>query len=542
MANPSHSAPQGPSQSTSQGPSQSISKSKTRGPTTCKKMLKKKKVDEVITVEFDENDKAIGEYGKQFKSYIGTSVRCHVDINISDWHKVEQGLKDTIWDEVKREFNIQNDEKKEIVLKAAGKRWKDFKNRLVREYINKKHPRYASPTELYEYLNDEQWERFVASHTTEEFKEKSKKAREKQLLNEHPHYLGNVGYAGKRPGWLISDPLSSQSSCASISSALTSNDRSLDWVRARSKKGDDGNFYIPNEKTVSVVEKIVEKVEELGQGSFQASRQHDVLSTVLYKKKGDLSGYVRGVGSYLNVRKVFGKPEKARERVSGVVSVDDVREIIKKDLYSDIAEKVRLDITKQVRQDTLLEVQHEIDMLKYQLSLVMKSMPQQFPQQFSNDFRRSAVGTPQSVHMPTEPLLNTRSSCHSVDSYPFGMLQSPIPCRLAVLCDIGDSTTEVVASGTLYPSGPDTMVHSQPLLSLHVKVSVDMLLPSATTTLSIPVPTSFHTTLAEIVGSFAQWPLHLVNIEEEEIIKNSAINKNKGNKQSEEQCDILGLF
>ncbi|XP_019159733.1 PREDICTED: uncharacterized protein LOC109156354 [Ipomoea nil] len=82
------------------------------------------------------------------------------------------------------------------------------------------------------------------------------------------------------------------------------------------------------------------------------------------------------------------------------------------------------------------------------------------------------------------------------------------------------------------------MVHSQPLLPLHVKVLVDMLRPSATTTLNIPVPTSFHTTLAEIVGSFAQWPLHLVNIEEEEIIKNSAIKKNKGKKQSGDQCDM----
>nr|GLL44418.1 uncharacterized protein LOC109159835 [Ipomoea trifida] len=67
--------------------------------------------------------------------------------------------------------------------------------------------------------------------------------------------------------------------------------------------------------------------------------------------KGDIFGYVRDVGSYLIVSKVFGKPEKAREKVSGVVSVNDLREIITNEVYLDIAKKVRQDIAEKVRKD-----------------------------------------------------------------------------------------------------------------------------------------------------------------------------------------------
>lgn len=49
-------------------------------------------------------------------------------------------------------------------------RWKDFKSRLVREFINRKHPRYESPTQLYDFLTEAQWEKFVANRETEQFK------------------------------------------------------------------------------------------------------------------------------------------------------------------------------------------------------------------------------------------------------------------------------------------------------------------------------------------------------------------------------------
>ncbi|XVE86278.1 hypothetical protein DITRI_Ditri18aG0022700 [Diplodiscus trichospermus] len=62
----------------------------------------------------------IGGYAKDFKSYIGALARINVDINIDDWKKVLEGLKNTIWEDVKKEFNLADDKKKELVLKVAG--------------------------------------------------------------------------------------------------------------------------------------------------------------------------------------------------------------------------------------------------------------------------------------------------------------------------------------------------------------------------------------------------------------------------------------
>ncbi|XVE87049.1 hypothetical protein DITRI_Ditri18aG0084700 [Diplodiscus trichospermus] len=110
---------------------------KRRGPTTCKNF--KKKANEVKSIQFDEMSHQIGGCAKDFKSYIEVLARVKVDINIDDWKKVPEGLKNTIWEDVKKEFkkkfNLTDDKKKELVLKVTGMRWKDFKS----QSIHKKH-------------------------------------------------------------------------------------------------------------------------------------------------------------------------------------------------------------------------------------------------------------------------------------------------------------------------------------------------------------------------------------------------------------------
>ncbi|KAL2904654.1 Dynamin-related protein 5A, partial [Bienertia sinuspersici] len=95
---------------------------------------------------------------------------------------VPQGIKDTIWEDTKREFQIDdNEEKKSIVLSACDKRWRDFKTRLVSVWIT--HTRYVGqdprpPYVTYaSFLTKEIWEEFVKQHEDEKFKEKSEKAR-----------------------------------------------------------------------------------------------------------------------------------------------------------------------------------------------------------------------------------------------------------------------------------------------------------------------------------------------------------------------------
>ena len=80
----------------------------------------------------------------------------------------------------------------------------------------------------------------------------SDKARKSRSFNEHPHYLGQAGYAGVKAKWIIEGHNSSTT--VSGSSIL---DRSKDWILARSKQGADGNYTIPNEKTQIVADKVV---------------------------------------------------------------------------------------------------------------------------------------------------------------------------------------------------------------------------------------------------------------------------------------------
>ncbi|XP_019195692.1 PREDICTED: uncharacterized protein LOC109189538 [Ipomoea nil] len=232
-------------------------------------------------------------------------------------------------------------------------------------------------------MDEKKWEQFVTTHESEAAKANSQKYRELQARNVHPHYLGSTGYVGKQSEWLMCDPLSSQSSCAAITSTISSTDRSLDWVRARSKKSEDGSYYIPNEKTKGVLDKIVEKCEEISQGSFQPKRQNDVLTTVL--GTNEHGGYVRGVGVYSNIRDVFGKPESiSRGNSAGLISVSDMEKIIEKRIYDKVAEKIR--------KETMEDMQPKFDLMQSQLEYLMK-----------NAQASPKVGTP------------TWSSCHSID-------------------------------------------------------------------------------------------------------------------------------
>ncbi|XP_019188856.1 PREDICTED: uncharacterized protein LOC109183092 [Ipomoea nil] len=465
---------------------------KTRGPNSCRN-LKKKKGKGEISIQFDALNRPIGEYKEKFVCYIGALVRDRVNINSGTWPDVDATIKNSIWTDVKAQFGLQDDTQKSFVLKIAAKRWRDFKSRLKREYIVNKHPKYESPAQFYEYVSEESWLKFVANCESEEFKKRSEKAKERQACNVHPHFLGSAGYAGKKAEWMMSDPLSSQSSCASVSSTLLSDDRSFDWVRAKVKKSKEGNYYIPNEKTQEVFHKIIEKCDEVGQGTFQPHRHHDILFAALGKpedKRG--SGSVRGIGSYSTIRQVFGKPEQKQGIRSGFMSNDEVQVLM-----------------ETVKQNALLEMQPKIDILTQQLNILLNNMSatHQGPPGVS-------ISTPQSVYAPCfQP--PTKSSCHSVDVYPVTTIKSRKKCILAI-CGFDGKPIDV-AKGTVYPTTDEmTMVSDALLLPNHVKVMVDEVLDGAEQ-YNFPVPTLQHYTLAHIVGSHAQWPTHLVTLDEENV-------------------------
>nr|GMC93886.1 uncharacterized protein LOC109183092 [Ipomoea batatas] len=72
----------------------------------------------------------------------------------------------------------------------------------------------------------------------------------------------------------------------------------------------------------------------------------------------------------------------------------------------------------------------------------------------------------------------------------------------------------VVAQGTAYPTTAETtIVHNQPVLPNHVKVMVDEVVIGAEDC-PLPVPVLQYTTLNDVVGTYTQWPIHLVLLDE----------------------------
>lgn len=54
------------------------------------------------------------------------------------------------------------------MLKNAGAAWKNFKNKLTTEYIAQ--GLTEQPPEIYDFIDQEVWDRFVAQRTSAEFK------------------------------------------------------------------------------------------------------------------------------------------------------------------------------------------------------------------------------------------------------------------------------------------------------------------------------------------------------------------------------------
>nr|GMD54327.1 uncharacterized protein LOC109160468 isoform X1 [Ipomoea batatas] len=171
------------------------------------------------------------------------------------------------------------------------------------------------------------------------------------------------------------------------------------------------------------------------------------------------------------------------------------------------------------------KMQPKMDSMDQQLQFLMKNMSgaHLFSQGIS-------AGTPQSVYAPYDPPIcdppPTRSSCHSVDTYPVTTIKSPKKCSLSV-CP--DGTPFVVAKGMAYPSTDGIMVHHKPLFPNCVKVWVDEVIDGGDR-FNLPIPTQEFVTVADIVGNFAQWPVHLVILDEN-------LSKEK-KKMKDESCDL----
>ena len=80
--------------------------------------------------------------------------------------------------------------------KSIAKLHRRFKSSLVRNFVNEG----KEPFELHKHLDHQDWEMFMVTATSEQFKEKSEHFKNLHARITVNHHLGLEGYAGKEKG------------------------------------------------------------------------------------------------------------------------------------------------------------------------------------------------------------------------------------------------------------------------------------------------------------------------------------------------------
>ncbi|KAH9717946.1 hypothetical protein KPL71_022033 [Citrus sinensis] len=229
---------------------------------TKKKGLQKQEVSHEAAIEYNSYGVPVGKGRNDLRSYIGVIVRETISILLDDWRRVPLEMKETLWVHFQKKFKLSLKCKSQV-LKWMGVASRNFRCELATEFVlpNKDDRKSLRlPPIEYPSIKKEDWKLFVDKVLSEQFQEKSKKAKDKRAKNVYNHRLGNTGYGGM--------------------------------------------LYRKNE--------LKSHVE---QGTFQSQGSHDILGEALQKQPN--GSRVQGVGQFVTPSMYFHVPdatELARER------------------------------------------------------------------------------------------------------------------------------------------------------------------------------------------------------------------------------------
>src|SRR6266542_2100615 len=183
------------------------------------------RVDSVTRIPEPENTL------KKWRTSCGVITRTRVPITRSQWSDVTQAERVTLYAELKQSFRIP-DEAEEAFQRASlltiGKCWRNFKHRLVIDFMKTNKP----PLGLYPSMSESEWEEFSRLKSSEEFQSESLKGRELAKKNRHPHLLGTSGYMGAKKKWAKEDEEAEKYDHQPIFSDFKE-ERGQNWCRAR---------------------------------------------------------------------------------------------------------------------------------------------------------------------------------------------------------------------------------------------------------------------------------------------------------------------
>ncbi|KAK9681931.1 hypothetical protein RND81_10G037700 [Saponaria officinalis] len=449
------------------------------------------RISEAMYLEFDNLGRPMGKWRLKYGQHAGFCMR---KFNINwNWKDVSEGTRKLMWEDTMSLFHIVDEKRlRKKFLSLVAKRFRDFKSKLVSGWITKTRQRAKfeddrEPPEIWKHIKVEDWKLFKQNKTSSPAKRKHDKAVECAKKNEHHHHLGQNDFSTARPIWIKdgfypgSTPTSESMGNESTSLVTIDVNRADDWFCAmHSKDKKTGKYVVRKPKTQEVAEKYLELKKKQKQGEWTPERNKDALYFALGEKE-DHPSRARGFGGVnVSVKQAFGAPPPKIKgsRKSGTSSED--REALKKELKEELRNEMRS------------EIRSKFSSFLQEMGLPTSKLPDDLTQMYPNLDR---------AHLNHQKPTLTRK------------IKNDSSCRLH-LEDPHNGVSYEVARGKTFPGEVchQGLVESD---QLRVKVAV---VPKEFETLPLPVPVPAYdlNLLGDAVGSFVQWPIALVRIENED--------------------------
>ncbi|XP_057804832.1 uncharacterized protein LOC131020160 [Salvia miltiorrhiza] len=271
-----------------------------RGKVCLTKVAQRRAKGVIQHVDFNARGQPVGEAAAEMQSYIGLLTRDHVKINIKKWKAVPQDVKDLIWDTVKSSYDVP-EQWKAGCMESANAKWRSWKCRMYNEFIV---PCQDDASKLQEPppgsgILPLEWNQFVVTRLSTEFKNFSAQQKERRSKNIYPHRLSRKGYAKFAEELKTSDLHGDEDI-----------DRATMWKKARLTK--DGE--VQNDNLKNAFQKIDDCIREKEEGRVDSSScSSDLLSRAL--EKPEHSGRVRGLGAGVKPKSFFETPRVKKQEI-----------------------------------------------------------------------------------------------------------------------------------------------------------------------------------------------------------------------------------
>ncbi|MFS7938743.1 hypothetical protein Hanom_Chr05g00443371 [Helianthus anomalus] len=212
-----------------------------------------------FTVELNQLMQPIGKNANDFTSWLGVKLKAEFSYHIPS-PKFGKQRWDELWEDIKREWSIESNAPKTMMLKNAKKRHTNWRSYLTTEYVRKG----LTPFGKYKNLDSNYWKEFVTQRTSKEFEAKSKRATKSAKANKNCTTLGRTGFAALTPRL---EKIWSQ--LVPVYSYLKSIQylRSKRYIVSRAKRNRKTNIYSLSEGT------RVQSIKLVRGGLFQGGRQ-----------------------------------------------------------------------------------------------------------------------------------------------------------------------------------------------------------------------------------------------------------------------------